>query len=399
MANIPHNESSRNVLHDNLAKANAINPRMNQLYYHGACLLRDERDDWKSKYNDLEDVVLSQINERKELEEKIVLLQKDNAKLTLERDTIKCKYKNEMKNKNENRLIVLNLKTDIANLKKKNIELSKESRKEKEIKPYEDICKSSQYKRQAVILNLIETMNAKSLESKTQLAQDICKRTVTYQKNRDEVVEEDIEEDIEEDTEDQHTDKSADDDEEELQPLRVAVPKLLDILDNNLRKAEASASEYWQTFSGENISKILDKYDSLFVDLNLELEDLPMLSAYEMIFKTLKNVKDLAVARELNEEELTKARKAIKSFKIAISKKLLRIKVQSKAHLLISHMPDQLQRFKSMSYFSEQAIESLHASVNMNMYRVTAFGKSKKLVYLMNLQNQRASFNDIKNSL
>uniref|UniRef100_A0AC35TLK0 RNA polymerase subunit sigma n=1 Tax=Rhabditophanes sp. KR3021 TaxID=114890 RepID=A0AC35TLK0_9BILA len=96
---------------------------------------------------------------------------------------------------------------------------------------------------------------------------------------------------------------------------------------------------------------------------------------YKEIMNTLNEVKKYSVAKELNQTEMDNAIEAINKFKIAISKNVLDLNVQPKAHFLVSHMPHQIGDFKSLNYFSEQPIESLHALINKNMIRIAGLNQ------------------------
>uniref|UniRef100_A0AC35TSB3 Metalloendopeptidase n=1 Tax=Rhabditophanes sp. KR3021 TaxID=114890 RepID=A0AC35TSB3_9BILA len=120
----------------------------------------------------------------------------------------------------------------------------------------------------------------------------------------------------------------------------------LNLLLRNLKNIGAKAAKYWQQFSGNNISKILTKYEMLF-------EGLHGLDAYKEVFRALNNVKKMSVASTLSDEEVLIAIEAIEDFETAISDPSLAMTVQPKVHLLVHHMPEKIRCFKSMNYFSE----------------------------------------------
>uniref|UniRef100_A0AC35TT87 YqaJ domain-containing protein n=1 Tax=Rhabditophanes sp. KR3021 TaxID=114890 RepID=A0AC35TT87_9BILA len=209
---------------------------------------------------------------------------------------------------------------------------------------------------------------------------------------------EDEENDDEENEDDQHSDcsdKEDDNDGEGEEVTEIITSEWLKTFDINVKSTKAKASKHWQTFSGNNVSKILNKVELLFVNFDeMNLAGKEVLDGYKKIFEALKEVKSYSVARELNPMEIECAIKATDRFKKAISSKTLGLTVQPKAHLLATHMPEQIKKYKSLNYFSEQPIESLHALINRNMIRVSGLSDSESLKYLIHLQNQRSSFYD-----
>uniref|UniRef100_A0AC35U8Q6 Uncharacterized protein n=1 Tax=Rhabditophanes sp. KR3021 TaxID=114890 RepID=A0AC35U8Q6_9BILA len=167
----------------------------------------------------------------------------------------------------------------------------------------------------------------------------------------------------------------------------------LEMLELNLKSTGAKASKYWQKFSGNNVSKILNKCENLFVGLERFDGNDVILDGCKEIMNTLNEVKKYSVAKELNQTEMDNAIEAINKFKIAISKNVLDLNVQPKAHFLVSHMPQQIRDFKSLNYFSEQPIESLHALINKNIIRIAGLNQEDGLKYLIQLQNQSYKFN------
>uniref|UniRef100_A0AC35UGW4 DUF659 domain-containing protein n=1 Tax=Rhabditophanes sp. KR3021 TaxID=114890 RepID=A0AC35UGW4_9BILA len=168
---------------------------------------------------------------------------------------------------------------------------------------------------------------------------------------------------------------------------------LIERLERNIKRCGAKANQYWQIFSGNNVSKLLDKSETLFVDLSGHKID-----GYRKIFEALKEVKDLSIAKTLSNDQVNRAISAIGAFKVAMSNKVLGLTVQPKAHLLVTHMPEQLRRYSTMNYFSEQSIESLHASMNMQMPRVSAFSSSDSIVHLMTWHNEMVAYYDSQTS-
>uniref|UniRef100_A0AC35TZF1 DBD_Tnp_Mut domain-containing protein n=1 Tax=Rhabditophanes sp. KR3021 TaxID=114890 RepID=A0AC35TZF1_9BILA len=213
----------------------------------------------------------------------------------------------------------------------------------------------------------------------------------------DDIIEDEDEEEDEENEDDQHSDCSdkEDDNDGEEEVTEIITSEWLKTFDINVKSTKAKASKHWQTFSGNNVSKILNKVELLFVNFDeMNLADKEVLDGYKKIFEALKEVKSYSVARQLNPMEIECAIKATDRFKKAISSKTLGLTVQPKAHLLATHMPEQIKKYRSLNYFSEQPIESLHGLVNRNMIRVSGLSDSESLKYLIHLQNQRSSFYD-----
>uniref|UniRef100_A0AC35TKK5 DNA helicase n=1 Tax=Rhabditophanes sp. KR3021 TaxID=114890 RepID=A0AC35TKK5_9BILA len=213
------------------------------------------------------------------------------------------------------------------------------------------------------------------------------------------IEDEDEENDDEENEDDQHSDCSDDEEEDDNdegeEVTEIITSEWLKTFDINVKSTKAKASKHWQTFSGNNVSKILNKVELLFANFDeMNLADKEVLDGYKKIFEALKEVKSYSVARQLNPVEIECVIKAIDRFKKTISSKTLGLTVQPKAHLLATHMPEQIKKYKSLNYFSEQPIESLHALINRNMIRVSGLSDSESLKYLIHFQNQRSSFYD-----
>uniref|UniRef100_A0AC35UCH9 Uncharacterized protein n=1 Tax=Rhabditophanes sp. KR3021 TaxID=114890 RepID=A0AC35UCH9_9BILA len=115
---------------------------------------------------------------------------------------------------------------------------------------------------------------------------------------------------------------------------------------------------------------------------------------FRLVFEALRDVKKLAKSKTLSEDEKKAAIQSIKAFREAITYPLLKLTMQPKAHFLISHMPEQIEKYASMNFFSEQSIESMHASINKDMFNVTSFNDFDKLLNFMIWHNQRVGFND-----
>uniref|UniRef100_A0AC35TWI7 Uncharacterized protein n=1 Tax=Rhabditophanes sp. KR3021 TaxID=114890 RepID=A0AC35TWI7_9BILA len=149
----------------------------------------------------------------------------------------------------------------------------------------------------------------------------------------------------------------------------------LDQMNQNLKKINAKASRFWQTFSGNNVSKILEKLDQLFMDLDKSEK----MRLFRHVFEALRDVKRKAGAETLSKEGQKEAVESITAFRKALTNPLLEFTMQPKAHFLMNHMPEQLELYASMNFFSEQPIESMHASINKDMFRVSSFNELDKL--------------------
>uniref|UniRef100_A0AC35TJS8 Exocyst complex component Sec10 n=1 Tax=Rhabditophanes sp. KR3021 TaxID=114890 RepID=A0AC35TJS8_9BILA len=136
----------------------------------------------------------------------------------------------------------------------------------------------------------------------------------------------------------------------------------------NLKKAGAKVAKYWQTFSGNNVFMVLEKLDQLF----LYLDRTEKMKRFRLVFEALRDVKKLAKSKTLSEDEKKATIQSIKAFRETITYPLLKLTMQPKAYFLISHMPEQIEKYASMNFFSEQSIESMHTSINKDMFKVTS---------------------------
>uniref|UniRef100_A0AC35TUG2 Integrase catalytic domain-containing protein n=1 Tax=Rhabditophanes sp. KR3021 TaxID=114890 RepID=A0AC35TUG2_9BILA len=166
----------------------------------------------------------------------------------------------------------------------------------------------------------------------------------------------------------------------------------IELFNHNLKKIGAKATKYWMTFSGNNVSKILEHLDKLFDGVVKTTK----MKGYYNAFAALRDIKRFARSEILNEDEKIQAIKCINQFYAVMMDPLMQFNMMPKSHLLISHMPEIIGKYSCMNYFSEQPIESMHASINKDMFRVSAFNKLDKLANFITWHNQRVAFNDSK---
>jgi hypothetical protein len=160
-----------------------------------------------------------------------------------------------------------------------------------------------------------------------------------------------------------------------------------DILD----EMRISKRVWYQTFVGNHIHKLLlnaDKFEKL--DCLTESRDLQNII---LALKLLKEIQHYTQAKFLNESERNGLKGSIENLKLHMQSKLGDVNVTPKFHLLIHHFVDFVNEFKTLGYFNEQGIESLHAEIN-RIFPRAGFAKNQN-GWLMKHQWRRNVLIDI----
>uniref|UniRef100_A0A0N5BFS7 AAA_13 domain-containing protein n=1 Tax=Strongyloides papillosus TaxID=174720 RepID=A0A0N5BFS7_STREA len=165
-------------------------------------------------------------------------------------------------------------------------------------------------------------------------------------------------------------------------------------LQKELESINVCIKDYWQTFSGNHIKKILNSSTILFEKFTNEEMDAFNLSEYKEIFNTLSLIQGLCIADELTETQQNELNIYIENLKnlYKYSTVTKEFNVTPNCHILVDHLVEFVGVYGTGSYFSEQGIESLHAWLNNHSscfqsitYKPTE--QCKRMFYLMRVAN------------
>uniref|UniRef100_A0AC35TLX3 NB-ARC domain-containing protein n=1 Tax=Rhabditophanes sp. KR3021 TaxID=114890 RepID=A0AC35TLX3_9BILA len=149
---------------------------------------------------------------------------------------------------------------------------------------------------------------------------------------------------------------------------------------------------YWEAFSGNAVSKLMKNMDEFLAVLpneNAELNNM------KDIFKKLSVVYKFVFVAEINdqvmlEQELKNLADAYKNGEF--SKEFT---ITPKAHTLICHASQQLQRHGTIMLFSEQGQEALHNIMNKDLIRIQSMPSiERQLELLIRFHSMRVMFFD-----
>uniref|UniRef100_A0AC34F5L7 Uncharacterized protein n=1 Tax=Panagrolaimus sp. ES5 TaxID=591445 RepID=A0AC34F5L7_9BILA len=178
--------------------------------------------------------------------------------------------------------------------------------------------------------------------------------------------------------------------------IEAAVIKKYDFSGDNmkeytqiLKELKVSKQAWYQTLCGNHVHKLLlnaEKFESCLKNS----EDVKNIIH---VFKLLKNIQMYTQARFLNPAEAVDLKKQIEALKIYMQQHLGEVNVTPKFHLLLHHFTDFVEEFKTLGFFTEQGIESLHAEIN-TIFPRAGFATNKNQ-WIMKHQWRRNVLGDI----
>jgi hypothetical protein len=168
----------------------------------------------------------------------------------------------------------------------------------------------------------------------------------------------------------------------EAQKLQAGV--LTKTLEKVLEKHGGSRKAFFQSYSGTHLIKMGNNLDKIIEDLPPEIKDEERI---KIIFNAIKLFFDAkrSMKKDLNmpEDDINIMKQKIMAFGTYMKQNLGSLKPKQKGHLFLFEAPEFASRFKTVSFFSDEAVESCHPLHNDQEKRIKCKQSPKKYSLLL----------------
>uniref|UniRef100_A0A0K0FMA4 Uncharacterized protein n=1 Tax=Strongyloides venezuelensis TaxID=75913 RepID=A0A0K0FMA4_STRVS len=165
-------------------------------------------------------------------------------------------------------------------------------------------------------------------------------------------------------------------------------------LQKGLESINVCIKDYWQTFSGDHIRKILNSSTNFFEKFTNEEMDTFNLSEYKEIFNSLSLIQGLCIADELTYTQKSELNIYIENLKNIYKYPTVtkEFNVTPNCQILVDHLVESVNVYGTASYFDEQGTECLHAWLNnhSSCFQSITYNPTeqcKRMFYLMRTAN------------
>lgn len=130
---------------------------------------------------------------------------------------------------------------------------------------------------------------------------------------------------------------------------------------NNIELCRATRQNYFNTFTGNSLRRLLTNIETLSKDLPNEV---PELNERFQVLRLLSKIQDYGKPQFLTSEEIKELKTLINELEQKMKSELMRNSAATpKWHMLLKRIPLLLDKYNSYAYFTEQAVEAVHQRI------------------------------------